>query len=140
MPSRGFKETRSPSLSGVPALTRSVGPDAPPLADAEYNNSFTFHIEPLLRRTAISNRSVSLPQPIEQLRFALQFVQKAESGARLHIDTQVICLASPDKDRPVKFDSKEGTIIVWKRVKSPAKEKKLNRQLIRSSFRPEIRK
>jgi uncharacterized protein (TIGR03067 family) len=39
-------------------------------------------------------------------------------------DTQVICLAGPDKDRPAKFDPKEGTVTVWKRVKSPAKEKK----------------
>jgi uncharacterized protein (TIGR03067 family) len=39
-------------------------------------------------------------------------------------DTQVICLTSSDKDRPAKFDSKEGTVTVWKRVKSPAKEKK----------------
>jgi uncharacterized protein (TIGR03067 family) len=39
-------------------------------------------------------------------------------------DTQVICLAGSDKDRPAKFDSKEGTVTVWKRVKSPAKEKK----------------
>jgi uncharacterized protein (TIGR03067 family) len=39
-------------------------------------------------------------------------------------DTQVICLAGPDKDRPSNFDSKEGTVTVWKRVKAPAKEKK----------------
>jgi uncharacterized protein (TIGR03067 family) len=39
-------------------------------------------------------------------------------------DTQTICLAAPDKDRPAKFDSKEGTVTVWKRSKSPAKEKK----------------
>jgi uncharacterized protein (TIGR03067 family) len=38
-------------------------------------------------------------------------------------DTQVICLAAPDKDRPGKFDPKEGTVTVWKRVK--AKEKKV---------------
>jgi uncharacterized protein (TIGR03067 family) len=39
-------------------------------------------------------------------------------------DTQVICLAGPDKERPTKFDAKEGTVIVWKRAKPPAKEKK----------------
>jgi uncharacterized protein (TIGR03067 family) len=39
-------------------------------------------------------------------------------------DTQVICLAAPDKDRPTKFDSNEGTVTVWKRPKAPAKEKK----------------
>jgi uncharacterized protein (TIGR03067 family) len=38
-------------------------------------------------------------------------------------DTQVICLAAADKDRPTKFDSNEGTLTIWKRVKSPAKEK-----------------
>jgi len=38
-------------------------------------------------------------------------------------DTQVICLAAPDNDRPTKFDSKEGTVTVWKRAKAPAKEK-----------------
>jgi uncharacterized protein (TIGR03067 family) len=32
-------------------------------------------------------------------------------------ETQVICLAGSDKERPQKFDSKEGTITVWKRVK-----------------------
>jgi uncharacterized protein (TIGR03067 family) len=32
-------------------------------------------------------------------------------------DTQVICLAVPDKDRPAKFDPKEGTVTVWKRDK-----------------------
>jgi uncharacterized protein (TIGR03067 family) len=37
-------------------------------------------------------------------------------------DTQVICLAAPDNDRPTKFDSKEGTVTVWKRAKAPAKE------------------
>jgi uncharacterized protein (TIGR03067 family) len=39
-------------------------------------------------------------------------------------DTQVICLAAPDKDRPAKFDSTEGTVTVWKRPKAPAKENK----------------
>jgi uncharacterized protein (TIGR03067 family) len=32
-------------------------------------------------------------------------------------DTQVICLASSDKNRPATFDSKEGTVTIWKRVK-----------------------
>ncbi len=39
-------------------------------------------------------------------------------------DTQVICLAAPEKDRPTKFDSKEGTVTVWKRPKDAGKEKK----------------
>jgi uncharacterized protein (TIGR03067 family) len=39
-------------------------------------------------------------------------------------DTQVICLAGADKDRPAKFDSKEGTVTVWKRDKAPVAEKK----------------
>jgi uncharacterized protein (TIGR03067 family) len=44
-------------------------------------------------------------------------------------DTQVICLAAPDLDRPAKFDSKEGTVTVWKRAKSPAEEKAITPDL-----------
>jgi len=40
-------------------------------------------------------------------------------------DTQVICLAPSDKDRPTKFDSKEGTVTVWKRVKTPDTKEKV---------------
>jgi uncharacterized protein (TIGR03067 family) len=35
-------------------------------------------------------------------------------------NTQVICLAPADKDRPAKFNSTEGTVTVWKRAKVPA--------------------
>jgi uncharacterized protein (TIGR03067 family) len=38
-------------------------------------------------------------------------------------DTQVLCLAAPDNDRPTKFDPKEGTVTVWKRANAPAKNK-----------------
>ncbi len=39
-------------------------------------------------------------------------------------DTQVICLAPAEKDRPTKFDSKEGTVTIWKRVKAPGPKEK----------------
>jgi uncharacterized protein (TIGR03067 family) len=36
-------------------------------------------------------------------------------------DKQVMCIAPPGKDRPTKFDSNDGTVTIWKRVKTPAK-------------------
>jgi uncharacterized protein (TIGR03067 family) len=68
--------------------------------------------------TVITVDATQNPKAVDVLLLSGPFIGKKRLGIyKIEGDTETVCLAQPGKDRPSRFDSKQGALHVWIRVK-----------------------